>query len=99
MTCVAGDFAYPGLTSIGESVVREPNAGAVAVVAPTGLSQDDEATWINRRVMELFEANSSGRIGDVFAQSASLYNTGVTRYTPVWIYGIIGDPALKIAVP
>jgi len=99
MTCVAGQYSSPGYTSLAEGVLREPGAGAVAVVAPTGLSYDDEAVWLNRRIMELFACNTSSRLGDAFAQSASLYNSRNAWLTPVWIYNLLGDPALKLVTP
>jgi len=98
MTCVAANFAQPGYASIAETVLRPVGVGASAAIAPTGLSQDDEATWISRRIMELLARNTTGRLGDVFVQSASLYNQSL-RFTPIWIYNLLGDPALRILEP
>ncbi|HRI12403.1 MAG TPA: C25 family cysteine peptidase [Verrucomicrobiota bacterium] len=98
MTCVAGMYSSPGYACLGEGLLRASNAGAVAVVSPTGLSQDADAVWINRRIMELLSCNTSSRLGDLVAQSFALYNRqSQTARTPVWIYNILGDPALKVA--
>ncbi|MBK9138237.1 MAG: hypothetical protein IPM17_05650 [Verrucomicrobia bacterium] len=99
MTCVAANFANPGWTSLVEGLVRQPQAGAAGAIGPTGLSLDDEAAYINRFVMEQFACTTTGRLGDLFAQSASLYATGVPRLTPVWIYNVLGDPAMPVVNP
>lgn len=99
MTCVAGDFGHPTSTAVAEGYLREANAGAAAVIAPTGLSLDAEASLLNRKIMEFFSHNTTGRLGDAFIQSASLYVSGGARLTPLWIYNVIGDPALRLVTP
>jgi hypothetical protein len=96
VTCEAGDFSSPSLTSVAEGYLRQPAAGAVAAIAPSGMSLHADATLLNRRLMEIFARNTSSRLGDAFLQSASLYLDGGRRATPVWIYNLIGDPALKL---
>ncbi|MBX3731533.1 MAG: hypothetical protein KF791_02945 [Verrucomicrobiae bacterium] len=100
MTCVAGMYSAPGFTCLGEAFVRTPNMGAVAMVAPTGLSQDTDAMELNRVIMELLSCNTRGRLGDMVAQSMSLYsNRKPAPFTPVWIYNLLGDPALRLVSP
>ena len=66
MTCVAGQYSAPGFASLAEGLLRESGAGAVAVVAPTGLSQDEDAAAISRRLMELLAGDSGGCVGDLW---------------------------------
>ena len=101
MTCVAGDFAEPGFTSIGEALLRMNSTGAVAVVAPTGLSQDSDATVVNATLMNLLGVNAAGRLGDLVAQAFSRYNVAPppNASTSFWLYNILGDPALRLASP
>ena len=98
MTCVAGDFAEPGFTSLAEALLRVNNSGAVAVVAPTGLSQDKDATQMNLTLMSLLGANLHGRFGDLVGQAFSQYATTPlpNASTTFWIYNILGDPALLV---
>ncbi len=96
MTCVAANFANPGWTTLVEGLLRQPLAGAAGAIGPTGLSLDAEAAYINRFVMEQLACTINGRLGDIFAQSASLYGTGGPRLTPVWIYNLLGDPAMPV---
>jgi hypothetical protein len=101
MTCVAGDFAEPGFTSIGEALLRVNSTGAVAVVAPTGLSQDSDATVMNATLANLLGVNARGRLGDLVAQAFSQYNVAPppNASTSFWIYNILGDPALRVTSP
>ncbi len=99
MTCVVGDFSGPNYPSLAEVMLITAGRGAVAAVAPSGLSYDADAEWINRRLLQGLTGNTSSRLGDYATQSFALYNQGPTRSTPVWMYNIIGDPALKIRTP
>lgn len=101
MTCVAGDFSEPGFTSIGEALLRVNSTGAVAVVAPTGLSQDSDATVMNATLANLLGANANGRLGDLVAQAFSQYNVAPPLHasTGFWLYNILGDPALRLTRP
>ncbi len=98
MTCVAGSYQLPGFTSLAEGLLRPDVTGAVAVVAPTGLSQDSDATVINTALMRLFGCNTSGRLGDLTFQAFAQYNQSppAGASTPFWIYNVLGDPALRV---
>ena len=101
MTCVAGDFAEPGFTSLGEALLRINSTGAVAVVAPTGLSQDSDATVMNATLVNLLGATTRGRLGDLVAQAFSQYAVAPppNASTAFWLYNILGDPALRLKSP
>lgn len=98
MTCVAGNFAEPGFNTLGESLLRNDSTGVVAAVAATGLSQDSDAKAMNQSLMRLVAGNTSGRLGDLLSQAFSVYasNPPINAQTPLWIYNILGDPALQL---
>jgi len=96
MTCVAGQYSVPGYDCLAEVLLTQSDTGGIATIAPTGLSQDEDAQWINRRLMELFSRHTSGRLGDFVMQSFSLYTTLGAHTTPLWIYNLIGDPAMPV---
>lgn len=96
MTCVAGQYSTPGYDCLAEVLVTQSGSGGVAAIAPTGLSQDEDAQSINRRLMELFERHTTGRLGDFVLQSFSLYTKLGSHITPLWIYNLIGDPATVV---
>ena len=49
MTCLAGDFAFPGYPGLAETLVRRGTGGAAAAWAPTGLSVNDHAVRLAER--------------------------------------------------
>lgn len=98
MTCIAGMYSSPGYVCLAEAFLGAPGAGAVATISPTGLSQDADAVEINREIMELMACGSRARLGDIVGQSFSIYNRQAPEpFTPVWIYNLLGDPALQLA--
>jgi hypothetical protein len=99
MTCVSGQYSIPGTDCLAETLLMTPGVGAVATVAPTGLSYDSDAAWISRRLMQVLGQTRGGRLGGVITQTFSLYNSAGDHLTPVWMYNLIGDPALRILVP
>jgi len=98
MTCIAGMYSSPGYVCLAEAFLGTPGAGAVSTISPTGLSQDSDAMEINREIMELLSCGTRARLGDIVGQSFSIYNRQSPEpFTPVWIYNLLGDPALRIA--
>jgi hypothetical protein len=96
MTCVVGQYASPGYVGLAEALVRHPRAGAIASIAPSGLSQHADALWFNQRFAEILGRSSHGRLGDVWLQSFAQYQRTGARLTPLWIYSLLGDPALTL---
>ncbi len=98
MTCVVGSYSLPGYSSLAEGLLRPGNWGAVAVIAPTGLSQDYDASVINGHLMRLFATSNRDRLGDLLAQAFTQYarNPPAGASTPFWIYNLLGDPALRV---
>jgi hypothetical protein len=96
MTCLAGYFVDPYETILTEALLLKPDGGVAAVWAPTGLSDDAQATILNR---EFYKALISGgkTIGDAVRQALLAYK-GSKGYMPFMMdtYNILGDPALKM---
>lgn len=98
MTCVAGDYSQPGNNCIGEELVLAPNGGAIAVIAPTGLSANQDATLLNQRLMRVLRTEDWGRLGDFWRQAAADYTYYDQRPMGISIYNLIGDPTLRFSV-
>ena len=99
MTCVVGQYASPGYDGLAEALVRHPHAGVIASLAPSGLSQHTDAIWFNQRFAAILGRSSHGRLGDVLLQSFAQYQRTGARLTPLWIYSLLGDPALTLHRP
>ncbi|MDH7501163.1 MAG: C25 family cysteine peptidase [Verrucomicrobiota bacterium] len=93
MTCLAGQFSIPGYDCLAEQLVLSPAEGAVAVVSPTGLSLDEEASELNLSLIRCLKRGDLLRLGDYLREAMTEYNKNSSRSTPSAIYGIIGDPS------
>lgn len=98
MTCVAGEFSQPSANCLAEELVLAANRGAIAVIAPTGFSENPDATLLNQRLMRVLRSEDWGRLGDFWRQAAEEYVYFDNRYMGVSIYNLIGDPTLHFAV-
>ncbi len=98
VTCVAGQFSVPGSDCLAEKLALQSNGGAVAVIAPTGLSVNHDASRLNLRLMQLLNANEGPGLGDMFRQALADHVALDKPATEPAIYNLIGDPALTYNV-
>ncbi len=102
MTCLEGDFINPGSTlqSFGETVVRLPNAGAVASWSPTGkgVAQGHDVIYdafyaaiFEHGITEIGPATTYAK--QVMYDSTSLFKDLIDSYI------LFGDPATPLALP
>lgn len=93
VTCVAGQYSVPGSECLAEALLLQGAGGAIAVVAPTGLSVNQDASRLNLRLMQLLRANAQAGIGDLFRQALAAHVAQDNPATQPAIYNLIGDPA------
>ena len=98
ITCVAGQFAVPGNDCLGEMLGKAPQGGAIAVIAPTGLSWNTEAIQLNVRLTQLLQPNTLPRLGDNFVSAMADHIRFDYPGMPSWIYNLLGDPGLRYNV-
>ena len=94
MTCVSGQYSQPGVDSLGEYLLQPPAGGAIAFYSATGLSLSGEASELNVRLTTLLRANAQLALGDMIRQAVSDHIAQDLPTVPVWIYNLLGDPAL-----
>jgi len=99
MACLDGYFIWPGIPSLGESIVRKAGGGAIASWSPSGYGLTTGHMLLDKSLMgHLFDQNQT-RLGylttqakvDLFATSAS-YNDLVETFI------LFGDPALSMQI-
>jgi hypothetical protein len=71
----------------------QSQGGAIAVVAPTGLSVNQDASRLNLRLMQLLRTSAKAGIGDMFRQALADHVAKDNPATQPTIYNLIGDPA------
>jgi len=96
LTCIVGNFALPGIDALGEALVKWPTGGAIAVWAPTGLSVNAKAVWLNEEFADQM-TNAVGtdtRLGDLILNALRDYHLNSGDKFLVGLYNLLGDPAL-----
>jgi hypothetical protein len=92
-TCLAGQFGFPGIDSIGELLVLRPDRGAVAVWAPSGLSFNNQARFLGEEFYrEVFEGGEDVLGNSILDAQRRYIEDGNDPYL-LDIYNLIGDPA------
>jgi hypothetical protein len=89
MTCLNGYFQDPLLDSLGESLMKAQNGGAVAVWASTGLTEPEPQALMNQ---EFYRRLMDGRtLGEaIFRAKYAAGNADVQR---TWV--LFGDPTMR----
>jgi hypothetical protein len=96
MTCVMGNFALPGITSLGEALVLNQNGGLAAVWTATGMSDDKLALKLDRAFLSAVLSGSSRVLGDLVLTAMRSAGLGADELYMLDMYVILGDPALMI---
>jgi hypothetical protein len=98
MSCAVGEFAFPGYDSLSETLVMKKDGGAVAVVAPSGLSLNELSKTLNAGFFSYaFQRGSAVIIlGDALQAAFRHYRSSGGDDFTLAIYNILGDPALRL---
>ena len=94
LSCAVGDFTIPGTRSLSGSLVLNPDGGAIASLAPSGLSNDSEAHVLGLAFTDNLFGNLSS-IGDAVRQAKVQTGDHLSPFMPR-MYSVIGDPAVEI---
>lgn len=94
-TCAIARFDIPGFISLAESLVLEPDGGAVAVWSASGLSQHGKAVLLGREVVDqTLDAYRTVPLGEAIRQGVAGYASRAKSADPVRVYNLLGDPAI-----
>lgn len=98
LTCLAGDFAIPGVDALSERLLLEPGRGVVAALAPTGLSEDRQAHALGMQFLSGLASRAPGaRIGDLLRQAVAAFRAAGGAEETLTLFNLIGDPALRMS--
>ena len=96
LTCAVNRFEIPGFVSLGETLVLEPNGGAVAVWAPSGLSYNQEAMILNKAFFQAVFQSGEVVLGEAVLKALEVYGEEGQFPFMLDIYNILGDPAVRM---
>jgi len=95
MTCLNGYFIDPALDSLGESLLKASQGGAVAVWASTSFTEPPPQAQLNQQLYRLLFSSGLGgglTLGEATAQA----KTGVTDSDVRRTWILFGDPAMRL---
>ena len=92
MTCWTGLFVDPVAETLGESLLKAPQGGAIAVWASSGMTESDGQTVLDKELMRLLFSARKPTIGEATAGAKAA--TGDLDVRRTWI--LLGDPAMKL---
>jgi len=96
MTCIVGRFCIPGLDTLSETLVLKNNGGAVAVWAPTGASLNYLARQLAEKFFKAAFQAGEKTLGKAVQKALADYNALGEPPFMLYIYTLLGDPALEI---
>jgi hypothetical protein len=100
MTCLVGLFTHPKVESLAEVLLWQPGGGAVAVLAPTSLTQPMDQSFLSKPLVEALLANPDTTLGEALLQAQQSIplqnNPGVEDVMLTFL--LQGDPALRLAL-
>lgn len=93
MTCLNGYFHSPSLDSLGESLFKAPNGGAIAVWASSGITDPAAQFAMDKSLVKtLFTGSKPVLLGDAIRIAKAATSDKDVRRT--WI--LIGDPTTQL---
>ena len=97
MTCAAGDSSNPGVLGLADALTLQPNGGAIAAYAASGLSSDADAHALNRAFTAALLNNrlSVGPAAYQASRATASSARPIQRYMHD-IFAVSGDPAVKL---
>jgi|WetSurMetagenome_2_1015567.scaffolds.fasta_scaffold00663_8 hypothetical protein len=96
MSCVVGNFAIPGYTSLGEALILNKSGGVAALWAATGMSDDKKALLLDKAFFSAAFDGSARTVGELAVTAMKNANIGADYQYMLDTFVILGDPALSI---
>jgi len=104
MTCLEGYYIHPSrvdrnLSSLAETLVRNPAGGAIASWSPTGMGLFDGHGYLDRGLFQALFHDGNYRLGPATTQAKLALYAGTGGYRDLLdTYLLLGDPALALNV-
>ncbi len=101
-TCSFTGYDEPLYNSAGERAIKNPDGGAIALMTTTRDVYSGQNELLTRAVFDNLFKKVEGHyltIGEIMRISKNSISTNATRIQNARKFSIIGDPAMKLAIP
>lgn len=101
MTCYEGSFHIPNLPSLAEYLLLQDGRGAIASFSPDGLGVATGHDYLDKGFLDALFQEGIHEVGPAVVRARlNLYaNSGGAYLDLMDTFNLLGDPALRIAVP
>ncbi|MDT8382075.1 MAG: C25 family cysteine peptidase [Brevefilum sp.] len=97
MTCIDGYYVYPGIPSLGESIVRMNDTGAIASFSPTGYGLTSGHSVMAESILDHLFNKYYTQLGYLTTQAKyDLFAASPSQSYLLDTYMLFGDPALRL---
>jgi hypothetical protein len=99
MTCLNGYFHDPALESLGQALMSAEGGGAVAVWAPSGMTEAGGQAIMNQELYRLLFTESEPNGAPLTLGEATMRAKGAISVNDIrrtWI--LLGDPTMKLSL-
>jgi hypothetical protein len=93
LTCAVADDTLPGTRSLAGALVLNSAGGAIASMAPTGLSLDSDAQILGNAFVDSLYSNTNNTIGDAVIDAKRQADGNISAFM-TRIYEVVGDPSV-----
>ncbi len=96
LDCLNGYFHFPFFDSMAEELLEAEAKGAIAVIAPSGLSLNEPAHVLHKAFLEEMTNGQHKRLGDAVVKAQERFLETGSFPELLAIYHLFGDPALRL---
>lgn len=98
-SCLVSGFGMPGVASVGEALVHNPNGGAIAVWSPSSISDAVHGKELAAAVLENVLEGRRRPLGDAVQEAVRFLAEQDIPPTEFATFTLLGDPALLMQAP
>jgi hypothetical protein len=98
-SCIIGRFEIPGFQPLAAVLLNNPNGGAAAVWAPSGVTFNAQTSTLDRAVLPYLLAPQTVTVGSAILAGGQAYLAAGGTPTTLAVYNLFGDPALLLQKP
>jgi hypothetical protein len=98
-SCVLNRFEVPGVQPLGAALLVNPEGGAAAVWAPSGVSFDAQTSTLDRALLPSLFAPEIPTLGRALVLGARGFRAQGGEAATLATYNLLGDPALRLQRP
>ncbi len=94
--CLDGYFAYPGRSSIAETMLRKANGGSIAAISPTGLGLTSDQIRFRKTLMAVIFQEDVRTLGDALLLAKQRFFDQFGAHYLIETMTLFGDPTLTL---